>query len=70
MDKRLRPDLAVIAEAIPSGARVLDIGCGDGRLMAELTLSSDVDARGLEILPDLVEQCVGKGLSVPNPSNC
>ena len=64
MDKRLRPDLAVIAGAIPSGARVLDIGCGDGTLMAELTLSSDVDARGLEILPDLVEQCVGKGLSV------
>ena len=30
----LRPDLAVIAQSIPRGARVLDIGCGDGSLMA------------------------------------
>jgi len=33
---RLRPDLAAIAAHVTPGSRVLDIGCGDGALMAEL----------------------------------
>ncbi|PKP98427.1 MAG: methionine biosynthesis protein MetW, partial [Alphaproteobacteria bacterium HGW-Alphaproteobacteria-13] len=28
----LRPDLALIAAQVPAGARVLDVGCGDGTL--------------------------------------
>lgn len=60
----LRPDLAVIAEHVAPGSRVLDIGCGDGSLMAELTSRSDVDARGMEIDGELVERCVARGLSV------
>lgn len=60
----LRPDLAVIAQSIPRGARVLDIGCGDGSLMAELTALSGVDARGMEIDAEQVERCVARGLSV------
>ena len=60
----LRPDLAVIAEHVPAGARVLDIGCGDGKLMAVLRGQRGVDARGLEIDPAEVEQAVGRGLSV------
>lgn len=61
---RLRPDLAVIARKIPAGSRVLDIGCGDGELMAALRDESQVDARGLEIDAQNVELCVSKGLSV------
>lgn len=60
----LRPDLAVIAQNIAPGSRVLDIGCGDGKLMAELVKRRAVDARGLEIDPVLVERCVARGLSV------
>jgi methionine biosynthesis protein MetW len=60
----LRPDLAVIARHVPTGARVLDIGCGDGSLMEVLQRERSVDARGLEIDPDEVELCVSKGLSV------
>ena len=30
---KLRPDLAAIAEMVPHGAKVLDIGCGDGSLL-------------------------------------
>ena len=60
----LRPDLAVIADHIDPGTRVLDIGCGDGALMAALRDQKQVDARGLEIDPAQVEQCVARGLSV------
>ncbi len=60
----LRPDLAKIAENVPEGARVLDVGCGDGELMAVLRESRHVDARGLEIDPGLVERAVARGLSV------
>jgi methionine biosynthesis protein MetW len=60
----LRPDLAVIAHHIPAGARVLDIGCGDGALMAALRDTRGVDARGLEIDPEEVERAVARGLSV------
>jgi len=60
----LRPDLAVIAEHVPAGARVLDIGCGDGTLMAALRDKRGVDARGIELSPEEVELCVSKGLSV------
>ena len=32
----LRPDLAIIAANVATGSRVLDVGCGDGALMAAL----------------------------------
>jgi methionine biosynthesis protein MetW len=60
----LRPDLAVIAAHVPGGSRVLDIGCGDGALMAALRDTARVDARGLEIDPGNVAAAVGRGLSV------
>lgn len=60
----LRPDLAIIADHVAKGARVLDIGCGDGELMAELRDRKDVDARGLEIDAANVSQAVARGLSV------
>ena len=60
----LRPDLAVIADHVAPGARVLDIGCGDGALMAALRDERRVDARGLELDPANVAVAVGRGLSV------
>ena len=62
--KSLRPDLAAIARNIAPGSRVLDIGCGDGTLLSYLRAEHGVDARGMEIKPELVERCVAKGLSV------
>lgn len=60
----LRPDLQIIADNIAPGSRVLDIGCGDGALMAALRDKKQVDARGLEIDPANVASAVSKGLSV------
>lgn len=61
---KLRPDLQIIADNISPNARVLDIGCGDGALMAALRDQKQVDARGLEIEPANVASAVSKGLSV------
>ena len=60
----LRPDLAVIAAHVEPGCRVLDVGCGDGQLMAALRNAKGVDARGLEIDPANVAVAVARGLSV------
>ena len=60
----LRPDLAVIAANVAPGSRVLDVGCGDGALMAALRDTRQVDARGLEIDSANVAACVARGLSV------
>ncbi|MEO0439769.1 MAG: methionine biosynthesis protein MetW [Pseudomonadota bacterium] len=60
----LRPDLQIIADNIAPGSRVLDIGCGDGALMAALRDDKGCDARGLEIDRDNVAAAVAKGLSV------
>ena len=60
----LRPDLAVIADHIRTGSRVLDVGCGDGALMAALRDTKAVDARGLELAPANVSAAVARGLSV------
>ncbi|NCU12430.1 MAG: methionine biosynthesis protein MetW [Sphingomonadaceae bacterium] len=61
---QLRPDLAVIAANVAPGSRVLDIGCGDGALLAALRDQRQVDARGMELDPHGVAECVAKGLSV------
>jgi len=63
VSSHLRPDLAVIAAHIEPGTRVLDVGCGDGALMAAL-LGKGCDVRGIEIDGALVETCVARGLSV------
>jgi methionine biosynthesis protein MetW len=60
----LRPDLAIIADTIAAGSRVLDIGCGDGALMAALRDQKGVDARGLEIESSNVSAAVARGLAV------
>ena len=60
----LRRDLRLIADMIAPGARVLDIGCGDGALLAYLMRHKRVDGRGMELSQSGVNACVGHGLSV------
>ena len=63
MSTTLRPDLAAIAAMIRSGARVLDVGCGDGALLEHLK-TKNVDGRGIEISQANVNACVARGLAV------
>lgn len=60
----LRSDLAIIADHVAPGARVIDIGCGDGALMAALRDRKGVDARGIEISRAGVSAAVARGLAV------
>ena len=60
----LRPDLAVLSEWIPQGARLLDLGCGDGALLAHLAAERGTSGYGLEIDPDNVRACIAAGVNV------
>ncbi|MBS4020216.1 MAG: methionine biosynthesis protein MetW, partial [Dechloromonas sp.] len=58
-----RIDLQLIAGFIGPRARVLDVGCGDGELLAYLEQDKQVDGRGVEISQRGVNECVARGLS-------
>jgi methionine biosynthesis protein MetW len=60
----LRPDLAIIAREVRAHTRILDVGCGDGLLLAALRDTKDADARGMELDARDVATAVARGLSV------
>ncbi len=60
----LRGDLKLITEIVPSGSRVLDLGCGDGALMAHLRDERGCEVRGLELSHQGIAACLDQGLSV------
>ena len=64
VSKSMRVDLELIAGMIAPGARVLDIGCGDGALIDHLFRTKGCDARGLELDMAEVTRAVAHGLPV------
>lgn len=61
---RDRFDYAMIAEIVEPGSRVLDLGCGEGELLAWLGERKGVDGRGVEIDPNKVRRAIARGVSV------
>src|SRR5271167_2290489 len=59
-----RPDFHVIGEIVEPGCRVLDLGCGEGELLAWLLEHKNVLARGVEISPAQVRKAIARGVSV------
>lgn len=64
LGRSIRVDLQLVADMVAPGARVLDVGCGDGALLAYLGRYKDVDGRGIELSMAGVSAAVGHGLSV------
>jgi len=60
----LRSDLQLVISLVPEGSRVLDLGCGDGSLIAHLRDERGCDVRGIELAPEEVAAALGQGLSV------
>lgn len=60
----LRADLQLVISLVPEGSRVLDLGCGDGSLMAHLRDERGCDVRGIELAPSEIAAAIGRGLSV------
>ena len=60
----MRPDLAIIAELVNPGARILDLGCGEGELLSWLQNNKDVNGYGLDLDPDNITTCIRKGVNV------
>ena len=60
----IREDFREIVRLVRPGARVLDVGCGEGDLLDLLRREKQVDARGIEISAAGVGACLARGLSV------
>lgn len=59
-----RPDFHVIGELVEPRSRVLDLGCGEGELLAWLVENKQVLARGVEISSAQVRRAIARGVSV------
>ena len=60
----LRTDLALVADLIPTGSRVLDLGCGDGALLNHLFTNRDCTGTGVERDPDEVVRAIARDVPV------
>ena len=59
-----RVDLNVISKWIKEDSRVLDLACGDGKLLHDLARDKNVTGYGMEINPQNIQACIERGVNV------
>ncbi len=59
-----RSDYAIVGGLVEPNTKVLDLGCGDGQLLAWLAENKNVEGRGIEIDRARVQQAIARGVSV------
>ncbi len=57
-------EMELIADLVPAGSRVLDLGCGDGALLAHLQQAKGCSGYGVEIADENVLACARRGVNV------
>jgi homoserine O-acetyltransferase len=62
--RRARVDYELIESLIEPHSSVLDIGCGDGELLAWLTRDKNIKGQGIELKEDVTLACVNRGIPV------
>ncbi len=60
----MKLDHQIISEIVSEGAHVLDLGCGEGDLLAHLRQTKKAQVQGIELDEDKMHACVEKGLTV------
>lgn len=59
-----RHDLQQISDWVEPGSRVIDLGCGNGRLLQHLQQHKNASGYGVELNPDMISECIGNGINV------
>jgi methionine biosynthesis protein MetW len=59
-----RSDYRIISRLVAPGSKVLDLGCGDGALLAWLADNKDVEGRGIELDRAKVQRAIANGVTV------
>ncbi len=57
-------DNKILHSWITNKSRVLDLGCGDGKILCSLKTQNEIDGYGFEIDPEHIEACISKGVNV------
>ncbi|MCY4144295.1 MAG: methionine biosynthesis protein MetW [Gammaproteobacteria bacterium] len=60
----MRVDLQHVADFVEENSRVLDLGCGDGELLAHLQESKNIKGYGIEKDQEAIEECIRRGVNV------
>lgn len=60
----LRPELEIISDWVTPNSRILDLGCGDGALLAHLRNSKSISGYGLEIDGNNIVKCIENDVNV------